>query len=209
VAWWALLVAHIHPLVHHGHLDPAHLGLGAALLWWTVMIAAMMLPWVAADARWLAFRSLPRLRRRAITVFAAAFLLVWALEGAVALTTMTPLHGSLPAVVLALAVAAAWHVAPRAAALQRAPGAGNPRPARVPGLVAVGRRDRGRRCIAYLLGADAPDGDPALACAHGGRCAGRGERAAVGAQPGAKGGLALRGDGVARPGSRLRARRLA
>ena len=70
VAWWALLVAHIHPLVHHGHLDPAHLGLGAALLWWTVMIAAMMLPWVAADARlYCAFSAAdgvtPRPERRA------------------------------------------------------------------------------------------------------------------------------------------------
>jgi hypothetical protein len=148
MAWWALLVGHIHPLVHHGHLDPAHLGLAAALLWWTAMITAMMLPLVAADARWLAFRSLPRLRRRAITVFVATFLLVWALAGAVGLTAMAPLHGSLPAVVLALAVAAAWHVAPvrrrvlRRCGALRAPAIRGPRAAldwSRSGAVAAGR----------------------------------------------------------------------
>jgi hypothetical protein len=76
------------------------------------MVTAMMLPWVAADARWLALRSLPAMRRRAIGVFAGTFLLVWALAGAVELTAMAPLGGSGAAVAVALAAAAAWQVTP-------------------------------------------------------------------------------------------------
>ena len=111
-AWWALVLVYVHPLVHHGHGDPMHLHLGFALAWWTTMVTAMMLPWLAPDARWLAFRSLPRLRHRSIAVFAGAFLLVWTVFGAAALVAMAPVNGVSAAAAMALVVAAAWQVAP-------------------------------------------------------------------------------------------------
>lgn len=119
-AWWALVVVSIHPLVHHGHGSLAELPLGAAVAWWTAMVVAMMLPLTSADARWIAFRSLPSRRQFAVASFAAGFLAVWALAGAVALLATAPVQGEPPALAVALAVAAGWQVAPlRRRALRR------------------------------------------------------------------------------------------
>jgi len=125
----------VHPALHHGHLDPAHLGVGLAVVWWTVMAAATILPWLVADARWIALRSLPRLHHRAIAVFAGAFLLIWTLVGAAAIAATAPLHEASTAVAIALALAAAWHVTParrrvlRRCAISRAPAIRGPRAA--------------------------------------------------------------------------------
>jgi hypothetical protein len=100
---------------------------GEMLAAWAAMVVAMMLPLVRGQARWLALRSLRRLRQGAVAVFAGAFVLVWALAGAGAVVALEPVRGEAGAVALALAVAAAWHGAParrrllRRCAAQRAP----------------------------------------------------------------------------------------
>ncbi|MDQ3934454.1 MAG: hypothetical protein M3340_07465, partial [Actinomycetota bacterium] len=71
--------------MHDGHGDPARMPAGAALGSWTLMVVATMLPWAAADARWLGFRVLPACRQEAIAAFGAAFLAAWIAAGIVAL----------------------------------------------------------------------------------------------------------------------------
>jgi hypothetical protein len=118
---------------------------------WAAMVLAMMLPLVRGQARWLALRSLRRLRQHAVAVFSVAFLAVWTLAGAVAIVALAPVRGQAGAVALALAVAACWHAAParwrllRRCAAQRAPAVRGARAAADwgrAGLLA------GRRCVA-------------------------------------------------------------
>jgi hypothetical protein len=123
-AWLALAATLLAPAAGHSH---AGHGSAAAVATWAAMVVAMMLPLVRGQARWLALRSLRRLRQGAVAVFAGSFVLVWVLAGAIAIAALGPLHGDLGAVALALAVAAAWHGAParrrllRRCAAQRAP----------------------------------------------------------------------------------------
>lgn len=112
LAWSVLALVSVHPLLHHGHGNPADMRFGAAIAWWTAMVIAAMLPWTSGDARWLAFRALPGHRQQAVAVFVLAFLTVWAAAGAVALLLVAPWHAELGGVAVALAVAAAWQVAP-------------------------------------------------------------------------------------------------
>jgi predicted metal-binding membrane protein len=85
---------------------------GSAILAFALMAVAMMLPLARSPARWLAFRSLRSHRQAAIAVFAASCMAVWVAAGAVLVVVLGPVRGSLPAVAAALAVAAAWQVAP-------------------------------------------------------------------------------------------------
>jgi predicted metal-binding membrane protein len=116
---WVAVVAWLGPAAGAGgpggHHGPGHAPgppYAVSLAAWTVMAAAMMLPLARKEARWLAFRSLPRRRRAAVGVFAAAHLSVWALAGVPAVAALAPLHGDLLAAGLALVAAAAWHGAP-------------------------------------------------------------------------------------------------
>jgi predicted metal-binding membrane protein len=121
-----------------------------ALAWWAAMVVAMMLPLAAPHARWLAFRSLRRLRHQAIALFAAAYLLPWLIFGAVTIAALRPVQGDAAALVLALLAAAAWQTAPARRRLLRRCGA-----SRAPTL--KGRRARadwlrtglraGTRCV--------------------------------------------------------------
>jgi predicted metal-binding membrane protein len=80
---------------------------------WTAMAVAMMLPLARPQARWLAFRSLPRHRHRSVAAFAVAYVGVWTAAGAVAVAALAPVRGRALAVAVALGVAALWHRAPR------------------------------------------------------------------------------------------------
>ncbi|HKP89308.1 MAG TPA: DUF2182 domain-containing protein, partial [Thermoleophilaceae bacterium] len=66
---------------------------GVELAGWTAMAVAMMLPLARPQARWLAFRSLPRHRHRSVAVFAAAYVAVWVATGALALAALAPVRG--------------------------------------------------------------------------------------------------------------------
>ena len=103
--------------MHHGAGAPAAGAAGemstAALVGsWTLMAVAMMLPLVRKRARWLAFRSLPARRQRAVAAFTATFLAVWVAAGLVAIALLEPVRGEPAAVALALALAAGWQCAP-------------------------------------------------------------------------------------------------
>jgi predicted metal-binding membrane protein len=112
VAWFARGGGMGPPAGHHAAEHAAAPPYATALVAWTVMAAAMMLPLARKEARWLAYRSLRSRRRAAVGVFAAAHLSVWALAGAVAVAALAPLHGKLLAAGAALVGAAAWHGAP-------------------------------------------------------------------------------------------------
>ena len=101
---------------HGAHAGHAHVHAGGpatpATAWWVLMVVAMMLPIVRVQARWLAARSLRRMRQRVIATFAASYLLVWTLAGALALPLLGPVQGDLVALAAALAIAAAWQASP-------------------------------------------------------------------------------------------------
>jgi hypothetical protein len=105
--------------MHAGHAmrhASAPMSLGGLLGSW----AAMMLPLVRHQARWLAFRSLRARRQQAVAVFSGAYFAVWMTAGAVALVVLGPVRGEPAALALALAVAACWHcAAPRRRLLLR------------------------------------------------------------------------------------------
>ena len=79
---------------------------------WTAMAVAMMLPLGRRQARWLAFRSLPRHRHRAVATFAVAYVAAWVGAGAIAIAALAPVREAPLAVAGALALAAVWHRAP-------------------------------------------------------------------------------------------------
>lgn len=135
VGAWAVLVAaaagsRIHPDGHHGHhhhVAPVPLSVAGdgngwvtAMGWWSVMVAAMMLPLAVSDARWLAHRSLARRRNRTVVLHAMGFLAVWVLAGAVIVPAVQAAGAATAATAGALAAAAAWQVTPaRRRALRR------------------------------------------------------------------------------------------
>ena len=81
---------------------------------WVLMSVAMMGPAALAGVRHTRLNSLRWRRGRAMTEFAAAYLAVWAIFGAVALTVVAALPGGPGTVALAivLALAAAWQLTP-------------------------------------------------------------------------------------------------
>ena len=119
-AWMALVALFVFSALsparradHAGHLG-GYTGTSftTALAWWMLMIAAMMLPLISKQARWLAFRSLRRRRHATVALFAGAYLLVWVAVGALVIGLVEQLYGDLLVVTTALGVAACWHVAP-------------------------------------------------------------------------------------------------
>jgi predicted metal-binding membrane protein len=81
---------------------------------WAMMLAAMMLPVVAAPLRYVRYRSFARRRARAMLLFVVGYFAVWMAAGvvlqAVALAALTV--EPLPRVGLGLAIAVVWQVSP-------------------------------------------------------------------------------------------------
>jgi predicted metal-binding membrane protein len=137
--WWSLAVSLIawgvlltqwphspsdgdHALLHQAHTGPAHGHVTVTLaishlVGWAVMIAAMMLPLVAAHARAIAFASLWRRRHRAIGEFLIGYVAIWLAAGIpiVAIVVLPSAHrlpggGTAPLAALGFAIAAAWQL---------------------------------------------------------------------------------------------------
>ena len=130
-AWVALAVrGPQHGVAAHDH----HMGAGtpavdegsilAALVWWTVMVLAMMLPLSAGHARWLAHRSLARRRTRTVLLHTLGYVGVWLLVGAALVPIGQAIGAPVPVTVAALLAAAAWHVTPSRRRRLRRCGAG-------------------------------------------------------------------------------------
>jgi len=89
-------------------------GIANPIGWWVLMSVAMMGPAALAGVRHTGLNSLRWRRGRAMAGFAAAYLAVWAIFGAVAITIV----GALPditgtvALATALTLAAAWQLTP-------------------------------------------------------------------------------------------------
>jgi predicted metal-binding membrane protein len=83
---------------------------------WAVMLAAMMLPVIAAPLRHVRYRSFARRRARAMLLFVLGYFAVWMAAGvvlqAVALAALTVAPLPLAGPGLALAVAVVWQVSP-------------------------------------------------------------------------------------------------
>ena len=108
-------------MIPHHHPDAASVPVGIGH--WGLMVVAMMLPVVGADARRVAMRALWRRRQRAMLEFLAGYLAVWVAIG-VALVCTQSAVGTPPipsiAVVAGLLGAAAWQISrPRRRVLRR------------------------------------------------------------------------------------------
>lgn len=83
---------------------------------WAVMLAAMMLPVVAAPLRYVRYRSFARRRTRAMLLFVLGYFAVWMAAGgvlqAVALAALTVVPLPLAGAGLAIAVAVMWQFSP-------------------------------------------------------------------------------------------------
>jgi predicted metal-binding membrane protein len=88
----------------------------AALLMWTFMVAATMLPLIAPNLRWVGLRSEPEHRTRATVDVALGWAVPWLAAGVVLTATGLAARLVLPdrwLVVLAFGLAGAWHCTPR------------------------------------------------------------------------------------------------
>lgn len=127
-------------------------GVGAtaivAAVFWILMVAAMTAPQLAQPIAQLRLRSLAQRRNRSTGLFAAAYLLVWIAVGPILLAApnaVTVIAGAtgLPALVIAVAIAALWQAAPlRQSVLNRCH--------RAPNLAAFGA-EADRDCIRFGL----------------------------------------------------------
>jgi predicted metal-binding membrane protein len=110
---WALALA---PVVAGGPLAAAHAAfhrsepLLAAVIGWSVMATAMMVPSTLPVTRYLAATGLWARRQRTITLFLASYLAVWLAFGVVALAAMALLDVGTELVPGFLLVAAAWEL---------------------------------------------------------------------------------------------------
>lgn len=99
-----------------GQISPSPPGMwsqaASALPFWVLMAIAMMGPAALAGVRHTAVNSLSWRRRRAMTEFCAAYLLVWAAFGFLALagTMRLPTAGQVPVLGAVLTAAAAWEL---------------------------------------------------------------------------------------------------
>ncbi|RDH79555.1 hypothetical protein DVS77_04855 [Mycolicibacterium moriokaense] len=166
----AVLVHHLAPGgggVHHGHhhqdvmaamdsmpgVATAGPSLWEAWLWWTVMVAAMMLPIAARSAGRVARAGLWHRRHVAMVEYLSGYVAMWSLAGIAAVglvAVVWPEGAPAFAAAVVLLTAAGWQVTPvRRRALRRCRGAGF---VNVAGwrsdrdCVAVGCAD-GRRCL--------------------------------------------------------------
>lgn len=113
-AWIAIVVRSI-AVDHAGH-TPATLAtvIGGAIVDWTTMAVAMMVPSLIVPIREVAARSFWNRRHRAVAAFLAGYVSIWILFGVVAAMALSPLPSDvrlrlLPVLLLA---AAAWQLSP-------------------------------------------------------------------------------------------------
>ena len=90
---------------------------GLAALLWLLMIVAMTAPLLAQPIAQLRLRSFTQRRDRSVGLFAAAYLLVWIAVGPILLVAPSAIAmvagaTGLPAIAVAVAIAAAWQAAP-------------------------------------------------------------------------------------------------
>jgi len=91
----------------------SHQSTAINLLFWLLMVVAMMFPLVMPQVRQAAFHSLWSRRHRAIALFLIGYVLPWLAFGAIVIT----LQGKLPSdrrasVIVAILIAAAWQGSP-------------------------------------------------------------------------------------------------
>lgn len=106
---WAVLLTR--PAAHHATLP--------SLPSWALMCVAMMVPVVLPAVRHVAVNSLRRRRPRAMTLFLAGYVSVWAAAGAVLIPVLAPLP-RLPLLVTLIVLAALWQLLPARRACMRA-----------------------------------------------------------------------------------------
>jgi predicted metal-binding membrane protein len=114
VAWLALLAG---IGMQRAHLGPEHspAGVMAGLPGWSLMVVAMMVPVTLPAVRYVGLNSMRRRRQRAMALYTAVYVGVWALFGvtALGLDHLVRVHAGLGEPVLlagTLAVAAVWQL---------------------------------------------------------------------------------------------------
>ena len=113
--WWSVglsLGAWI-TLVSTPRHSPSHHSMAAKLMWWLVMVVAMMFPLVTAQVRQTAFGSLWTRRHRSISLFLTGYTVPWLLGGAlvVVIQGQLPINARASAIIPVL-LAAAWQFSP-------------------------------------------------------------------------------------------------
>lgn len=109
---WHAGAHHATPMARDG---PPLTTLGVAVMWWTLMVIAMMFPLVADDAVRVCEAGLRSRRLPSLVAFLAGYLAVWVVIGALGISAASVLwpHGAPTAAVLAiLLAAAAWQLTP-------------------------------------------------------------------------------------------------
>lgn len=115
-AAWLVLVAHVAVSPAHRGLDlhhpaaaaaaPYSAGVGAMVMW-TLMVVAMMLPAAIPAVRHVAVKSFRWRRQRAMAEFVAGYVAVWVLVGVVVLTVLARWAPADTGVLVAVALTAA------------------------------------------------------------------------------------------------------
>lgn len=114
--WWsiALSLASWIALLSVPHHSVSHQSTAINLMFWCLMVVAMMFPLVVAQVRQAAFHSLWNRRHRAIGLFLAGYVVPWLAFGAlvVLIQGAFPVDRPAPAIIVAILIAAAWHASP-------------------------------------------------------------------------------------------------
>ena len=105
-AWIALVTLPRHSLSHQST--------AANVMFWLLMVVAMMFPLVIAQVRQAAFHSLWSRRHRAIGVFLAGYVAPWLAFGALVILIQRefPTDRQAVAIIVAILIAAAWQASP-------------------------------------------------------------------------------------------------
>jgi predicted metal-binding membrane protein len=113
--WWsvALSIAAWLALLSMPRHSASHQSTATNLVFWLLMVVAMMFPLVMAQVRQAAFHSLWSRRHRAIGVFLTGYVMPWLAFGALVIL----IQGELPidrwaSVIVAIVIAAAWQASP-------------------------------------------------------------------------------------------------
>lgn len=119
LAWCMLLRPHLvfRRLYHHQHTSPQFASAWSGeVLWWIVMVIAMMWPLIGGRVRATAVRSLWRRRAWAVVVFLVGYVAVWLTAGVIVtfLILWGKSHCSIDATSLFIVfmLAAAWQLTP-------------------------------------------------------------------------------------------------
>ena len=104
------------PMAHHAATPLSFSGWPTLLLYWAVMLAAMMFPSLVPQVRVVAMRSFWSRRTRAISLFLIGYTLVWLLYAMVAaflIAALERISSSTLLVPLSLLLAAVWQLTPQ------------------------------------------------------------------------------------------------